>query len=301
MEKKGRICGTIGLLLSLALAGSTVVYGTLLDKNAVGKAEKPFADKSAGTVFNDWFGKSSSDDNGFVRARILVNNSMALFNGSKGESDTFASYSLSFTVTESLTVVKNKTETEAYESVTNTETSGVVYMDGNYTYLKYIQKTAADTVTADIYEYLLDKETGVWWECANGAGAAWTETADDTRFELLKKSTWKKSDDFNGNFYFLRLMADQFVASKDNADATIDILGSYHFVPAEEGVFKGAENECVFTLGPAPMIRYTSSLKRPEKPVTNDAYGTRTVVFNYSKLNNTKVCLPESLEEAMKQ
>lgn len=42
MKKKGRICGTIGLILSLALAGGTVVYGTMFDKNAVGKAEKPF-------------------------------------------------------------------------------------------------------------------------------------------------------------------------------------------------------------------------------------------------------------------
>ena len=41
MKKKGRICGTIGLILSLALAGGTVVYGTMFAENAVGKAEKP--------------------------------------------------------------------------------------------------------------------------------------------------------------------------------------------------------------------------------------------------------------------
>ena len=52
MKKKGRICGTIGLILSLALAGGTVVYGTMFDKNAVGKAEKPFGAATTGSVFN---------------------------------------------------------------------------------------------------------------------------------------------------------------------------------------------------------------------------------------------------------
>ena len=36
MKKTGRVVlGTIGLILSLALAGGTVVYGTMFHKNAV--------------------------------------------------------------------------------------------------------------------------------------------------------------------------------------------------------------------------------------------------------------------------
>ena len=75
MKKKGRICGTIGLILSLALAGGTVVYGTMFHGNTVGKAEK-LVGSSTGTVFDGWFKHT-----GFDETKALVDQTV----GQKGD------------------------------------------------------------------------------------------------------------------------------------------------------------------------------------------------------------------------
>ena len=142
MKKKGRICGTIGLILSLALAGGTVVYGTMFAENAVGKAEKPIG-SATGNVFDGWINKS-----GFDETKTLVTESGGIFDGSKKDGK-YKSYSLSFTQTSTITTTGEGAQT------VNSLTKGVIYTDSDYTYLKLTDRYfegRTTTISAEEYE-----------------------------------------------------------------------------------------------------------------------------------------------------
>ena len=119
MKKKGRICGTIGLILSLALAGGTVIYSTMFDKNAVGKAEKPFGAATTGSVFNR---------KGFDETKKLVDETEGVFEGTNKDAK-YKSYTLSFNSSYSVTY-----KTETGQKVNDVNTEGVIYTDADYSY-----------------------------------------------------------------------------------------------------------------------------------------------------------------------
>lgn len=288
MKKKGRICGTIGLILSLALAGGTVVYGTMFAENAVGKAEKPIG-SATGNVFDGWINKS-----GFDETKTLVTESGGIFDGSKKDGK-YKSYSLSFTQTSTITTTGEGAQT------VNSLTEGVIYTDSDYTYLKLTDRYfEGRTTTISAEEYVLSKSDGVWYARTNTSAA--TENVDDT--PLLDKAKWERVTDAASSAANLLQMSFVFgqmteVFGSVNSDNPVylGLTGEYHFkdTSVTADYLKG---DCRFTVGLCPTIRHTLSLSETDE---TKSYGTITTALQYSNLNNTKVDLPDSVKEAMKK
>ncbi len=281
MKKKGRICGTIGLILSLALAGGTVVYGALFDANSVGKAEKPFGE-TTGNVFDGWFNKT-----GFDETKKLVDESGGIFDGT-GENTKYTSYSLSFRVTETV-----KTDKAGKVTIVNAYREGVVYTDNNYTYLKLIERSEEGrTATVTAGEYVLAKKDSAWYKRTNTAYSALSGNVRD--IPLLDKAKWTKSSEAVGTEAVFYKLSEVFQSVSATNGVYIDMAGEYYFKNTAMAT-GDAKSECRFTVGLCPTIRYTYD--QPEK---EGVAVVSTVAYEYSNLNNTKVSLPGSLEEAMK-
>ncbi len=286
MKKKGRICGTIGLILSLALAGGTVVYGTMFAGNAVGKAEKPIG-SATGNVFDGWINKS-----GFDETKTLVTESGGIFDGSKKDGK-YKSYSLSFTQTSTIT-----TTGEGAQTVNNL-TEGVIYTDADYTYLKLSGRYfEGRTTTIEAGEYVLSKSDGVWYARTNTSAA--TENVNDT--PLLDKAKWEQMTETSADQYILAssifsYMTEVFGSVNSDNPVYLGLTGEYHFkdTSVTADYLKG---DCRFTVGLCPTIRHTLSLSETDE---TKSYGTITTALQYSNLNNTKVDLPDSVKEAMKK
>lgn len=286
MKKKGRICGTIGLILSLALAGGTVVYGTMFAGNAVGKAEKPIG-SATGNVFDGWINKS-----GFDETKTLVTESGGIFDGSKKDGK-YKSYSLSFTQTSTIT-----TTGEGAQTVNNL-TEGVIYTDADYTYLKLTGRYfEGRTTTISAGEYVLSKSDGVWYARTNVSAA--TENVNDT--PLLDKAKWEQMTETSADQYILAssifsYMTEVFGSVNSDNPVYLGLTGEYHFkdTSVTADYLKG---DCRFTVGLCPTIRHTLSLSETDE---TKSYGTITTALQYSNLNNTKVDLPDSVKEAMKK
>lgn len=279
MKKKGRICGTIGLILSLALAGGTVVYGTMFHGNTVGKAEK-LVGSSTGTVFDGWFKHT-----GFDETKALVDQTVGLAKGNAATEGGYSSYSLSFNYSSMLSVKVNDKET-----VMQGTAAGVVYTDAAYTYVKYTTRTIDDrATTVESSEYVLVKETGAVYTRTNPS--PYTETPGDSMFSDV--STWKYSGETFDVPGFLDL-TEVFASISTDNKVYITPTGEYKFngpvLP------EGAEGVCKFTVGYCPTIRYTMTTTG-----TKEAGGdsTTTVALQYSNLNNTKIELPASLTEVI--
>ena len=282
MKKKGRICGAIGLILSLALAGGTVVYGTMFHGNTVGKAEKPFGSASTGTVFDGWIHQT-----GFDETKALIDESGALVNGTAAENAKYKSFSLSYA---SSSTVTQKTG-ETYK-VMQAQEEYEIYTDENYTYVKgSIRTMEGRTATVEAQEYALNKSANAWFVRTNSSNL--TETTDD--FLLSDKAKWERMSMTGSELDELfKMLSKVFTAVSDSNPVYIDMTGEYFFdIPSEE---KGTST-CRFTVGTCPTIRYFSELSKKDSP---DAYETMSATFRYSNLNNTKVDIPASLEEAMK-
>lgn len=279
MKKKGRICGTIGLILSLALAGGTVVYGTMFHGNTVGKAEK-LVGSSTGTVFDGWFKHT-----GFDETKALVDQTVGLAKGNAATEGGYSSYSLSFNYSSMLSVKVNDKET-----VMQGTAAGVVYTDAAYTYVKYTTRTIDDRATkVESVEYVLVKETGTVYTRTNPS--PYTETPGDSMFSDV--STWKYSGTSFEIPSFLDLTGVFASVSEDNK-VYITPTGEYKFNAAP--LPEGAEGVCKFTVGYCPTVRYTVTTEG-----TKEAGGdsTTTVALKYSNLNNTKIELPASLTEVI--
>lgn len=285
MKKKGRICGAIGLLLSLALAGGTVVYGTMFYDNTVGKAEKPFGGASTGTVLDGWIHRT-----GFDETKALIDESGALVNGTAAENAKYKSLSLSGSYSYTMT---QKTG-ETYK-VTQSSAEYEIYTNENYTYVKSLTRILNEdsTITTEASEYALNKSAKAWYIRTNSSNL--TETPDD--FLLSDKAKWSKvSAAGSGLDSFFYVLTTAFSTVNEANPVYIDITGEYSFDCSSLLGGKGSA-ECRFTVGTCPAVCYFSELSEKDSP---DAYGTTTATFKYFNLNNTKVDVPASLEEAMK-
>lgn len=284
MKKKGRICGTIGFILSLALAGGTVVYGTMFHDKTVGKAEKSFG-ASTGSVIDGWSKKTT----GFDNTKKLVDESSGIFNGTAAEYGTYKSYTVSFTV---LSSTAQKTGNKEKTTVAYRE--GVVYSDADYTYLKLTTRTMEGrTVNVSAGEYVLAKESNVWYMRTNVSTLA--ETPEDGL--LLDKAKWTataESGFVDETDAFFLLVSDAFENAVQSASTLyISPFGEQYFNVKKDDT----ESECRFTVGTCPTVRYSYTTEKPEG---DGVYGNYSLVLNYSGLNNTNVDLPKTLEEAMK-
>lgn len=297
MKKKGRICGTIGLILSLALAGGTVIYSTMFDKNAVGKAEKPFGAATTGSVFNR---------KGFDETKKLVDETEGLLLGTQKDG-TYKSFSLNWT--QHWTQLWTTKEQETY--LIDHTSEFVYFTDANYTYIKGTSRDARQrTIQIDAFEYVLDKVNSVWYERTNYYVTA-EKVTDDTRgkisdlpFEkaadvpLLDKAKWKIIEDentFKGikNITTFEALRKSFTSLSDDNKLKIDPTGIFSFKDTANfaNYARKPESEIKFTVGIVPTIYRSYYLADVKVNVAN--------TFAYSNLNNTKVSLPDSLKKAM--
>lgn len=282
MKKKGRICGAIGLILSLALAGGTVVYGTMFHGNTVGKAEKPFGGASTGNVFDGWSGSIK----GFDETKKLVDESDALVNGKAAENAKYKSFSLSVV---SGTTITAKTG-EKY-NVLQIQEEYQIYTDKNYTYVKSLMRTTQGrTATVEAQEYALNKSANAWFVRTNSSEL--TETPDDIL--LSDKMKWERISSAGSPLYAVfPALSQAFTAVNESNSLYIDATGE-SFFDISSVLAEKETGTCRFTVGACPTIRYFTELSKKDSP---DSYGTTSATFRYSNLNNTEVNIPASLEE----
>ena len=271
MKKKGRICGTIGCILSLALAGGTVVYATMFHGGTVGK-QAGLIGSSTGNVVQNWLNTS-----GYNNTKTLVNDVMNVYAGKEGE--TYKSYSLSFSYT----------ATGEGQRVT---TDGVVYADANYTYTKYTQKVIEDRkVTVSAGEYVLDKKSGAGYMRTNSSPL--TETAADQL--LLDAAEWQAASSDAATATMSVIAGIPMFFEMVNMDTASENANPVYFGNPGENFFNivvegKSVGRCRFTTGFCPTISCSY--------FSDGMDGTMQVT--YSNLNNTKVDVPASATEVAK-
>ena len=222
MKKKGRICGAIGLILSLALAGGTVVYGTMFHGNAVGKAEKPFGGASTGNIVDNWINQE-----GFDKTKKLVDESAPLINGEEIKDAAYSSFSASYSGS-TTSAVKDK-NTNRVTSVT-IQLEGKIYTDKNYTYLKEVERTMSGReAKVSVYEYVYRKEENMAFSRTNTASTPQTEAVNDLL--LLDKAEWARISSAGTDAQnVVLLFSNLFTAVREGNECFMNILtGEYYF------------------------------------------------------------------------
>lgn len=279
MSKKGRVGGTIGFILALALVGGTVVYSTMFDSNAAAKANKPLG-SSTGNVVSAY-----AERKGVEKTRELAMETLmaSQWFAASSEGATYQSYSLSFEYSLGASVTVGEETT-----MTTGNLEGVVYSDGNYTYLKMNVIGAEDKkVTTAYMEIFYVKKDGTYW------GRALNHTQNPNDSLMLGDAEWTATDDSvlselsDLNAYavsFLNLLS-------DDANWKFNYLTGQF---AHEEKVGDNKAECTFTVGYSPRLTMTAN--ESSKADGNKAESTLSYVVNYSNLNNTVVNVPESLK-----
>lgn len=279
MSKKGRVGGTIGFILALALVGGTVVYSTMFDANAAAKANKPLG-SSTGNVVSAYAEKKGVEKTRELAMETLMTNQWF---AAPSESAVYQSYSLSFEYSTDILTTAGKETTMTAEDL-----KGVVYSDKNYTYLKMNVSSVSEKQATAVYtEIFYVKESGTYW----GRALPYAQNPNDTL--MLGEAEWTTIDGFSGlgleatNLYTVSLLT---LLSNDANWKFNYLTGQFTY---EE---KAGDNkaECTFTVGYSPRLTLTmnESMKEGEyKMETSSSY-----VVNYSNLNNTVVNVPESLK-----
>ncbi len=276
MKKTGRVVlGTIGLILSLALAGGTVVYGTMFHKNAVAKSEGIIG-ASTGNMFTDWTKMS-----GFNNTKALIDVTEGLAEGTAEGTD-YTSYSLSFAYN------GTETRTEGAETIVNTSVDGVIYTDANYTYVRYIQRVTNDrAIGTEGAEYILVKSSSTVYERKVDPSFDAIATAPGD-WSFAESEGWtisSQTEIFPAAISDVGLPALLATVGSENVFAVYPGENKVELAAAE-----GTEASCRYTLGYAPLVSYSSY----------SSTLTETLILQYSALNNTKVEAPASLTEVKK-
>lgn len=270
MKKKGRVCGTIGFLLAVALVGGTVVYSSMFDAHAAAKAQKPI-----GTATGN-FVNAITKKEGYDETKKFVTESVTLIE-SKG-TGTYTSYSSKFSLR-----YESKIKEGGADILSVTELSGVLYTDDAYTYI-----TAEATIYTDReteYEradVVYDKNNGDLWVMAP---VSYPQNGTDTSY--FKDVKWEKEEsaslDDLGISEVFELIASAF---ESTAEVKFDYLsGAFSF----ETVAEGATDKCTFTVGYSPRITRVTTVS------VSGSYMYVNATIDYSDLNNTAVNLPKTL------
>ena len=287
MKKKGRICGAIGLMLSLALAGGTVVYGTMFHGNAVGKAEKPFGGASTGNIVDNWINQE-----GFDKTKKLVDESAPLINGEEIKDAAYSSFSASYSGS-TTSAVKDK-NTNRVTSVT-IQLEGKIYTDKNYTYLKEVERTMSGReAKVSVYEYVYRKEENMAFSRTNTASTPQTEAVNDLL--LLDKAEWARISSAGTDAQnVVLLFSNLFTAVREGNECFMNILTGEYYFDLAPLCTKGEKGTCTLTAGTCPTIYYYMETSSKDSP---DYYGSSTMALHYSNLNNTEVNIPDSLKDS---
>ena len=274
MKKKGRISGTIGFILALALVGGTVVYSTMFDGNAASKASKPFGD-ATGSVITGFTG-----GNGYDETKTLVSDTIL------GANQKYKSYTVDFSISSQFTV-----ETDGKTVVTASSESGTIYFDGKYSYVKVDVSACVDGVVAvNSYAYVTNVETNETWY-RQGIKPQASTGADLPMDTEWSKEIWSITDkDVTPTFATVISGVGEGFCSLNNV--------KFNFLTGQYEQEQKQSNISVlysFTVGMMPKIYYCSTI---EKANGVTQYGTASVTLAYSNLNNTTVVVPSAVKGA---
>ena len=277
MKKKGRVCGTIGFLLAVALVGGTVVYSSMFDKYSVVKAQKPIG-VATGNIVN-----AITKKEGYEETKKFVTQAATLVEA-KG-TETYKSYSSKFSMKQEAKATEGNVTT-----ISVTEISGVLYTDDSYTYITtetslYNDRTATYARIDAVYE----KDTGDVWIMSTPS--QYPQNGADTSY--FKDAKWEKNttiavSTLGGSAF--AVIADAFSAT---ADVRFDFLaGVFKFENAATADGVTAKDVCTFSVGYMPRVTRVLTVTSAK------AYSYTNVTIDYSNLNNTVVNLPETLVAA---
>lgn len=279
MSKKGRVGGTIGFILALALVGGTVVYSTMFDSNAAAKANKPLG-SSTGNVVSAY-----AEKKGVTETKKLAAETLAADDWFKAvaEGATYRSYSLAFDFSYDTLATAGK-ETR----MTAEDLDGVLYSDKDYSYLKVNLSRVEDKKVSTSYtEILYVKASGTYW----GRAFPYAQNPNDTL--MLGDAEWTTIGDLSGSVLedTNRYTANLLILLSNDDNWKFNYLTGQFTHEEKEGDNKA---ECTFTVGYSPRLTLTMNESKKEgeyKTETSSSY-----VVNYSNLNNTVVNVPESLK-----
>lgn len=272
MKKKGRVSGTIGFILAVALVGGTVVYSSMFDVFAAGKSSKPFGD-ATGSVITGFTG-----GDGFSETKTLVNDTIV-----QGSGEKYKSYTLDFDISNQYT-----TEANGKTVVTVYNESGTYYYDGAYAYAKVdVSLYTEGKVQVNSYAYIQNVENGeVWYR--QGTDPQTSTGADLPVGVEWSKTPWATEGEVGFTFLEIVSGVGEGFCALNNVKFNF-LTGQY------EQEIKAANVSALysFTVGVMPKIYYCSTI---EKAAGVTQYGTANVTLTYSNLNNTTVVVPSAVK-----
>lgn len=277
-KKKGRVSGTIGFILALALVGGTVAYSVAFDRYAAAKADKPIGD-STGNIVSAYTKKE-----GLEKTKTLASDTLGnWFSNTSGV--TYKSFSLDFDMTSDV-----KTKQENKTTLQNIVYVGSVYADAMYTYMKLNARTITnENVQAAYTEFFYRKSDG---KCYTRA-LDYAQNPSDTSF--VKGVEWTEAD-----ASAISAITSAFdlvsTALSDGANWKFNyVSGQFEWVQTVKQ--EGAESslESCFTVGTNPYLSLKQYMADSKKENEISSY----VSLQYSALNNTVVNVPETLKSTL--
>ncbi len=282
MSKKGRVGGTIGFILALALVGGTVAYSAMFDSYAAAKSKKPVGE-ATGNVITAYAKKE-----GFDETKKLVEDTFGGWFAAVETGAKYKSFSMDFNISLETTVTVNKKT-----AVQSVDYDGSVHSDESYTYLKMnASGVDGENVSYAYTEMFYVKKSGLLFTRA----LQYAQNPQDSA--MIDEVVWAEATDAaTGDGSVLSFVDACFatvsVLFQSEAGWEFDYLSGL-FKLDQEAKQNGAEyrTSATFTVGFNPRVMltvYTADEK-------NENVVSEGISFRYSNLNNTVVNVPESLK-----
>lgn len=290
MKKKGRVSGTIGWILGVALVGGTVAYSAMFDSAAVGKMKSPIG-ASVGSVVGFLGDKSESvgEAKKFVEASGNLITATAKVNG-------YSSYTLNFT-----NYASGNISSDQASVIAGGMSKGALYVNEKYAYLRVDdfmyssemqmlpEVTIPETEMTSSIEYFFDKADA---KCYTRQSSAMVGVDS-----LDKDVAWEDSEaiEFIGAVSeSIPLEAVSGLLQNDSKIAFDYLSGMF------KGTFKdpndGTTSNLYFKLGMFPTFSYTQSGTASEGGAK--AKAALSCELSYSAINQTKIDLPKGLKKS---
>ena len=270
MKKKGRVSGTIGWLLAVILCLGVIGYSTYLGVSG-------FMGAATGNAivarFND-----AEKQAGEANTKQLVKDAAAGFS-SGTDGLTYNSYTLTYQMS---------TYQKADDANSSSNSTGIVYVNNDYTYVKATRDGVLNKeYTTVSTEMVYVKATGKMYYRENFVG----ETAEDSL--LLDTAKWTETAPVENVTGDAQIALGLFsVVAADDVAMTFDVIsGEYKFEKAVEGAEKETNSKYGFTVGYRPNLY--------AKVYTTDETTVISCALTFSNLNNTKVSVPQSLQDVI--
>lgn len=282
MSKKGRVGGTIGFILSLAIVGGTVAFSAMFNPYASAKSKKPVGDATGNVV------TAYTKKEGFTETKKLVEDTFGRWFAPVETGAKYKSFSMDFNISLETTVTADKKTV-----VQNVDYDGSVYSDELYTYLKMNASGVDGSTVSSVYtEMFYSKKSG---ECFTRA-LAYAQNPQDSA--MINEVEWAESTDVaTGDSSVLDFVDDCFstvsLLFQNEAGWEFDYVSGL-FKLDEEAKQNGAEyrTSATFTVGFNPRVMLTVYTADDKK----ENVVSEGISFSYSNLNNTVVNVPETLK-----